>query len=317
MGILKVIAFLVLLPAAIGAPVFESGFEGGSIDFPDNWSLRDNGMSMVTGERVRTGRRALRIVDSDSGKLGSSALSERFPIKPGERAEASLWCWLESGDRQGLGVYLEFIDRAGRFTEERKGFRQPLILGKWNLIVVDRLAPPGSSAARIWLHTISDSVMTCVIDDVAATIDSEPPPVSVSNWLGTTLDPDHRKNWTAGLRWDHGATTKVDKKFDRPQDWSGHSRLSLNLFSKKNTGSSFVMIFSSENEETEGGDYYSLKLPVNFTGWKSFHLPLSDLRVSRKPKGFHHIQDIKLRADGYSLVVDQTTVIILDGLRVE
>ncbi|MGB0583084.1 MAG: carbohydrate binding domain-containing protein, partial [Limisphaerales bacterium] len=268
----------------------------------------------VNSEHARSGRRSLRIVDNDSGKLGSSALSETFKVKAGQRVEVLLWCYRESGDPRGLGVYIEFIDRAGEFTEERQGFRQATEQGKWTPIVVSRTAPPGTSEARIWLHTISSSVMTCYVDDVTTRIEANPRPVAISNWDGISFDTKHRKKWTAGLRWDHGQRTKVDRKYEEPQNWSRFQKVSFNLYSERNTSSTFVMIFSSENEATEGGDYYSVKIPIDFTGWKAFQFPLEDLRTSRQPVGWHKIEAIKLRADGYSQTVRPDTIIVLDGL---
>ena len=313
-GVLAALAFV--LNSLSAATVFKSGFEEGSIEFPEGWSLRDRGMSMVASERAKSGRRALRIVDSDADKLGSSALSERFSIRPGQRARVSLWCWLESGDSRGLGVYIEFIDLRGKFTEERMGFRQRLEPGKWNRIVVDRIAPPGTAFARIWLHSISASVVTCVVDDIEAIIEKSPTPISMSNWEGTTMDPDIHRVWPAGLRWHHGTTAKVDRKFLNPQDWSAYQTLAFNLYSERNTGSSFVLIIASENDETEGGDYFSLKVPIDFRGWKSVKVPLADLRVSRQPVGFGKIDAVKLRADGYSQTVAPDTVVVLDGLSI-
>lgn len=300
----------------IHGAAFTSGFETGSIDFPADWIIVDKGMSMISSERSRTGKRALRIVDNSAGELGSSAWSHEIPIKPGQRLRASAWCFLQRGSASDpLGMYLEFRDRAGKRIGNHWGQRTPLERDRWNLMIVSRVAPAEAAKALIWFHSFNATTMTGFIDDVTAVIESAEQPVDAGGWGGTRLDPEVRKDWPVGIRWNHGKSTGADYIFQSPRDLSEFKTLTFNAYSERATHSTFVLILASENSDTEGPDYYSTKVPVDFEGWKTITVPLATLRTSRKPTGWQFIQSVKLRANGYDQIVNPDTEIVIDGMR--
>ena len=104
------IVFLFFVSAPTIAEEFRSGFELGSVSEPTGWTLRDDGMSVVTARRALTGRRSLQITDKDDSERGSSCLTKSIKIQPGQTARITAACFLESGDARGLGLYLEFLD---------------------------------------------------------------------------------------------------------------------------------------------------------------------------------------------------------------
>ena len=302
------------LPAADTA--FSSGFESGSVDFPDGWILDDKGMSMISSQRARTGDRALRIVDNAAGKVGSSAWSHEIPIKPGQRLRVSAWCFLErSNAPEPLGMYIEFRDQAGKRIGNHWGQRTLLDRDRWNLMIASRIAPDRTAKALIWFHSFNATTMTGYIDDVTAVIESDNQPVDVGGWGGTRLDPKMKKDWPAGIRWHHGRSTGADNIFQFARDLSEFKTLRFNLHSKSATYSTFVLILASENSKTQGPDYYSTKINVNFKGWKTIEIPLTDMRTSREPTGWHHIQSRKLRANGYDQTVNANTDLVIDGVK--
>lgn len=309
------LAFLLPIGNAAGAK-FESGFETGSVDFPESWTVDDKGMSMISSERARTGKRALRIVDNSAGERGSSAWSHAISIKPGQRLRVSAWCFLQRASAsEPLGMYLEFRDRAGKRIGNHWGQRTPLERDRWNLMIASRIAPAETAKALIWFHSFNATTMTGFIDDVTAVIESGEQPVDVGGWGGTRLDPDVKKDWPVGIRWNHGKSAAADYIFQSPRDLSEFKTLTFNAYSERATHSTFVLILASENPDTEGPDYYSTKVPVDFEGWKTIQIPLATLRTSRKPTGWQFIQSVKLRANGYDQIVNPDTEIVIDGMR--
>lgn len=315
---LRLLFVLGLMGVADGrGAAFLSGFEDGQASSPDGWYLKDNGMSMVTGDLARGGRRSLRIADRDGTKLGSSAYSEEMVVKPGQRVRVSAWCYLESGDLNPLGMYVEFFDPSGKKIGEPSGHKTPLTKGEWRLMISSRVVPTSAVSAQIWFHSFNAAKMVGYIDDVAVDVERIDQPLDVTGWSGGVLDPNRSRKWPAGVRWNHGETLAMDNIFESPVDCSRFKKVAFSAFSERATGSSFVMIFSSENEETEGPDYYSVKVSVDFTGWKEFEFALDELRTSRQPKGWNFIQSVKMRANGYSQTPDPRTELIFDGVRFE
>lgn len=303
----------VSLPAAI---LFQSGFEHGSVRSPVGWSFDDAGMSMVSGERVRGGERSLRISDNSPDKLGSSAWSDEIPVQPGQRVRVSAWCFVErSNMAEPLGLYVEFRDRAGRRLEDPWGQRTPLDRGRWNFMVASRIAPTGAAGARVWFHSFNAATMTGHVDEVTVEVVDGAQPVDVAGWSGARLDPEVRKEWPAGIRWRHGVAPAVDNVFQFPRDLSAFKALEFNLHSERATGSTFVLILASENAATEGPDYYSSKLTVDFQEWKTVSIPLREMRASRQPAGWNSILSLKLRANGYDQTVNPATELVFDGVK--
>jgi hypothetical protein len=294
---------------------FSSGFEEGEVSSPTGWFLKDKGMSMVTSEFARNGKRSLRIADRDGSKVGSSAYSEEISVKPGQRVRATAWCFLESGDLNPLGMYLDFYDRAGRRIGEQRGHKTPLTRGEWRVMIASRVVPTNAVVAQLWFHSFTTAKMIGYVDDVSLEVEEIEQPLDVAGWSGGSFEPNRRRNWPVGVRWQHGKSQAMDRVFERAVDCSAFKSVAFDLFSERATGSSFVLIFSSENEETEGPDYYSVKVPVDFAGWKSFEFTLGELRTSRKPVGWHLIQSVKLRANGYSQTPNPATDLVFDGIR--
>ena len=81
------------------------------------------------------------------------------------------------------------------------------------------------------------------------------------------------------LRWEHAKADGISLA-KVPADWSAYDRLVLALL-----GENQFQLHAhpqSENPETEGPDYYSRSIRLNFTGWKRFRcLPQMSAAASR------------------------------------
>ena len=77
-----------------------------------------------------------------------------------------------------------------------------------------------------------------------------------------------------------------------------------------------MLIIASENDKTEGMDYYSAAIEVDFEGWKKheFGIP-DDLGRSRGPLGFDKIGGFRFTASGWGNTPDPNTTVIVDDIK--
>lgn len=142
-----------------------------------------------------------------------------------------------------------------------------------------------------------------------------PPPFSQPGaWKGGVADAAIHKVWPQSICWRHGQSSGLGCSFKPAQDWSKFGTLSFWLHSEKATGSHFMLILPSENPSSEGADYYSFRITLDWTGWKQFVLPFNELGAAREPIGWKQIEGIRFTASGYGNTPDPVAVVRLDGL---
>jgi len=137
------------------APGFTSSFE--PTDPPTAWNVADNGVSTPSAGQAHTGKRSLKIADPDD-QTGSNARSARIAVEPGKECLVSVWTFLESGDPQGLGVYLDLLGADGKRLDEaseRSSQRPTMQQGKWTRLLFTVAPPAEAEQAGLWLHTFS------------------------------------------------------------------------------------------------------------------------------------------------------------------
>ncbi|MDH7570824.1 MAG: heparinase II/III family protein, partial [Armatimonadota bacterium] len=134
-----------------------------------------------------------------------------------------------------------------------------------------------------------------------------------TEWTAGTVDRENVKEGKASLLWEHGKTDSVALK-KVPADWTAYDRLSFWIHSRKATGTSFMVIISSENPATEGIDYYSARVTLNFTGWKHFRYYLPTMPAVREPLGWNQIQGVRFTASGWTNTPHPEAVVSIDAL---
>lgn len=296
-----------------GAQEFTSGFEEGAP--PAGWTIADGGMSTVSGDRSRSGERSLRIEDADEA-AGSSARSVALAAEPGQVALVSLWAYLEAGDATGLGVYMHFTDADGRRLNEEseRSLRRPQMReGQWTQFTYAHTVPEGVAAVGLWLHTFSVARVTCFVDDVTLRVLAPEEVGPGLEWSGGLLQDEVRQVWPYAVRWAHGESTSLTWSFDEPRDWSEWGAVRFLFHSPAATGATFMALIFSENEESEGIDYYSFRVTVDWEGWREFVLPFHELGRAREPVGWHKIDRVQFTAAGWNQTPDPETVVVLDG----
>ena len=119
-----------------------------------------------------------------------------------------------------------------------------------------------------------------------------------SAWQGVTDDPSVAYKGSPSLKWEHakadGASTD-----SIPHDWSGYDCLYFALHSEKVTGAQVELVLPSERPESEGFDYFSMRITVDWTGWREFVIPFNELGRSRNPVGWNKIDAIQFSAEGW------------------
>ena len=249
-----------------GAAEFRSGLEEGGP--PGAWTLGDGGLSAVSDARALTGHRSLPIADPDN-KSGSAARSQRLPVAAGQLCLVSVWTFLETGDPGGLGVYLDFTGADGkRLAEasEASCHRPVMRLGQWSQLVFTVAGPAEAREAGLWLHSFSNAIVKCYVDDVELRLVSAEALGPAADWQGGVLDDQTRQVWPYAVRWEHGSSPSLTRTFPQPQDWSDRGAVRFWVHSGAANGSTFMVILNSENPASEGPDYFAVRLTLDWQG---------------------------------------------------
>ncbi len=137
----------------------------------------------------------------------------------------------------------------------------------------------------------------------------------VGQWKGGEAATEPLKEGAGSIRWvlaeNHSLGTA-----EIPHDWSEYNAVAFDLYSQEATGSPVWLILTSEDPEQEGSDYYSLRFPLDYQGWREFILPFDEIGKVRHPVGWHHIERFMLHsAWDPNLEVDPKAVAYLDHVR--
>ena len=208
---------------------------------------------------------------------------------------------------------LEKICYSNRLCEIRRGESCIRLLKR----AITMIAPTLEGKMLVEFMKITPFMLVlCVISsathaDVPSLLISDCEDIGV--WNGGQLSKDHVKQGGFAIEWAHGESSSISiSQF--PHDWSDYNQLSFWLYSQKATGSRFMLILPSENDKMEGMDYYSLRINLNFTGWRRFAIPLAEMGINRSPLGWHEIQSLSFTASGWGNEPHPEAVVYVDDL---
>ncbi len=137
-----------------------------------------------------------------------------------------------------------------------------------------------------------------------------------ATYRGVMRDTQVVKVGGSSARWDDHVKNRAATFEGIPSDWSGFDNLEFWLNSKVANGASLMLIISSENPETEGIDYWSRKITVDWAGWRHFRIPIKSLgRGARKPRGWDQIDRLYFTASGWNCEPREDTVLWIDDVR--
>lgn len=113
---------------------------------------------------------------------------------------------------------------------------------------------------------------------------------------------------------DHPATDHIVCSLGTA-DLTRFDTLSFSMYSERANYAGLTLLLRSENPNSDGLDYYSVPMTVDWTGWKQFTLPLRSFRVSRQPRGWDQIDTIEIWAEGWGNVPQPDTVLYLSEMK--
>ncbi|MCK5802670.1 MAG: hypothetical protein KAI66_07555, partial [Lentisphaeria bacterium] len=117
-------------------------------------------------------------------------------------------------------------------------------------------------------------------------------PLAVQEWEGLVPDPALVVDGKPALAWANPAERTTVTAQNLAHDLSGFHTLRFRIHVAEPRDSVISLIFDSGNPDTPKGDYYSVSIKTDFSGWRTFEFPLSLIGSTRKPLGWHAIRKV-------------------------
>lgn len=127
--------------------------------------------------------------------------------------------------------------------------------------------------------------------------------------MGLEVDSE---NTTEGCKFGAKMTcsSKASVSFDSITDVTDYTKLKFTAHS--NLDGQVYIRLSSDNPETDKGDYYGAKLNIK-TGWNDYEIELVKIKASGTPLGYDQISSIGITTSGYSMTNDLANMVITWG----
>ena len=137
----------------------------------------------------------------------------------------------------------------------------------------------------------------------------------IGDWHGLEPEAGTVRDGAGAGRWrDTVAVTAVRKGFDPPLDVRGFSHLGFWLHSAAANGARLQLTLDSERPESEGWDYYTTALTLDWSGWRWIWLALDELSVARAPLGWDQVRAVGLHSAGWDHTPQADTDLVLDTM---
>ena len=163
----------------------------------------------------------------------------------------------------------------------------------------------------ILLAAAMQPLPTMAADEEAKSPRVVSPCESASEWRGAIVDTSLKKAGNASITWDLSKTTSMQLK-DAPKDWSSHNSIRFWVHNKKPGKYYFYMIFFSENKDSQGPDYYSARVNLNFQGWRRFTFRRKFMGKAREPHGWDQISNVLISTTWGDQKIDPTMQFHID-----
>jgi len=137
---------------------------------------------------------------------------------------------------------------------------------------------------------------------------------SVEAWPGFELDGTTAHSGDTSALWRNMPQTPSVVCSDIPHDWSGYNAFTFWVHNEQALDARFMCIIPSENPDTEGSDYWSVAVPLNFTGWRMFGVMITPGSGARTPRGWDQVDSIRFTASGWDNTPHPEAVVRLDQL---
>lgn len=155
-----------MLPLAIAAQVLDfpnAGFEQGL----EHWTIDENdgGMSTISDEQARSGKRSLKVVDDHTAN-GNWAMGPMIPCDGPAKLAINGWHYPVSGG--GLGVYIRQLDQDGQRLPGEEHIRG--LSGdtkQWLPFTTTVFLDETTRAVQLYFHSYSHARVSVYIDDLS------------------------------------------------------------------------------------------------------------------------------------------------------
>lgn len=114
----------------------------------------------------------------------------------------------------------------------------------------------------------------------------------LADWAGLTPDPALTWQGRPALAWRDIATQTTVTAQDAPTDWTPYQTFHVAVHSAAATPSTITLVLASEDRASDGSDYYAWTFRTDFTGWRTFDVPVSTLTRTRQPRGLDQLDRI-------------------------
>jgi hypothetical protein len=139
----------------------------------------------------------------------------------------------------------------------------------------------------------------------------------VTDWENLVRSSTHVKEGFYSGKWSDMTTKTYTRKTDILHDWTGYNRLVFWAYSESVTDTAVQLNLDSENSSSEGGDYYSVEMAIDWSKWKQVNIPFSEMATARNPKGWNSIDCISFSAVGWDHTPSPTATLYLDYFTLE
>ncbi|MGD9497044.1 MAG: heparinase II/III family protein, partial [Armatimonadota bacterium] len=160
------------------------------------------------------------------------------------------------------------------------------------------------------LGAVLSATVVCCAQDRFVFEDFE----AVGAWQGFELDDAIAHSGQTSALWRNMPERPSVVSTEIPHDWSPYTAFTFWVHNETPLDARFMCIISSENPETEGIDYWSVAVPLNFSGWKQFGLLILDNVGTRSPRGWDQVDSIRFSASGWDNTPHPEAVVRIDQL---
>lgn len=169
----------------------------------------------------------------------------------------------------------------------------------------------------VWFLTIAVTASTMASEDAQ--------PRTLTIWdcettagiAGLEREMSEVKQGDSAVRWRNHTQYSGLSVPKVPKDWSGYNLLRLWMHNAKPVPTRVMILVKSENSTTEGSDYWSYDVKLNFTGWKELVLPVGQKGGTRSPRGWDQIDGLALTASGWGNTPHPEADIVIDDVRLQ
>ena len=140
---------------------------------------------------------------------------------------------------------------------------------------------------------------------------------SIEGTRGLVIERKNVKQGRGAVRWRNHPEVTGFSVPDVPQDWSRFNLLRLWIHNARSLPARFMILVPSENPETEGMDYWSYGVRLDFQGWKELILPIGATGGTRSPRGWDQVDGLRFTATGWGNTPHPEADMLIDDVRLE